>query len=422
MKCDYCGAPIPDGQLFCDVCGYEVQIVPDYSPLEDVLTKQVKGSIESATKQMNLSDTVVIDRTSSIPRETGYQGRIYQTGETPVPRRKETTKRTGAIPRETKQEQEERRRRERAKKKQLAKKRRQRRFIILAGILLVCGILGFLIYQNSYEGQVRKGNRALAAKEYTAAERYFAKAMSKDEKKAGAYTGLSQVYIDQDDLDAAEEVFLTAIDQQPSNAAIYRAAVDFYISTEQMTKISELLDDCDEDTVLSALDDYISEPPLFSLDEGTYDEVQQLSLDSDGVTIYYTTDGSEPTISSTKYTEPILLNEGETVVKAISVNKKDVPSLSDTKTYVVEIPIADAPAVTPSTGQYDTPTQISIHVPAGYEAYYTLDGSDPTAASARYTGPIDMPEGQTIFCAVLIMSGQDRATQITKRNYILSYE
>lgn len=45
MRCTHCGANIPDDQLICPVCGAEVQIVPDYNPLEDVLAREVKGSV-----------------------------------------------------------------------------------------------------------------------------------------------------------------------------------------------------------------------------------------------------------------------------------------------------------------------------------------------------------------------------------------
>ena len=53
-------------------------------------------------------------------------------------------------------------------------------------------------------------------------------------------------------------------------------------------------------------------------------------------------------------------------------------------------------------GQYEEHTTITIFVPDGYTAYYTTDKSDPTANSTLYTGPIDMPEGTTIFKAVLV--------------------
>ena len=52
MRCTHCGANIPDDQLICPVCGAEVQIVPDYIPLEDVLAREVKGSVAGATRQI----------------------------------------------------------------------------------------------------------------------------------------------------------------------------------------------------------------------------------------------------------------------------------------------------------------------------------------------------------------------------------
>ena len=45
MKCGYCGHDIPEGKLYCDKCGNEVCIVPDYNPLEDMLTQQIRGQI-----------------------------------------------------------------------------------------------------------------------------------------------------------------------------------------------------------------------------------------------------------------------------------------------------------------------------------------------------------------------------------------
>lgn len=37
---------IPDDQMICPVCGAEVQIVPDYNPLDDVLAREVRGRLK----------------------------------------------------------------------------------------------------------------------------------------------------------------------------------------------------------------------------------------------------------------------------------------------------------------------------------------------------------------------------------------
>ena len=141
-------------------------------------------------------------------------------------------------------------------------------------------------------------------------------------------------------------------------------------------------------------------------------------------TIYYTTDGTDPTASSEEYREPILLqNEGEVVIKAIAINDKEIPSIVSSAKYTIEFPIASAPAVNPATGQYTEPTQITITVPDGYTAYYTMDGTTPTSDSERYTGPVDMPENsQIIFNAVLINNNNGKATDVTTRNYITRAE
>ena len=57
--------------------------------------------------------------------------------------------------------------------------------------------------------------------------------------------------------------------------------------------------------------------PTFSVDGGTYTKAQsvELSCETDGATIYYTLDGSEPTESSTEYTSAIAV-ETTTTIKA----------------------------------------------------------------------------------------------------------
>ena len=207
--------------------------------------------------------------------------------------------------------------------------------MILFLVLLIFGAaFGYFLYQNSYVGKVAKGYDALQMKEYQTAEKYFKHAIGKNAQRAEAYSGLAETYMEQDEGDEAESVFLSAIASYPSNEELYRAAISFYEETKQLDKISEILEDCDDESVLSSLKAYVSTEPVFSLDDGKYSEVQEVTLSASGETIYYTTDGTNPTSSSTKYTEPILLNEeGKTQIKAIAYNKKKIPSLVVSKTY-----------------------------------------------------------------------------------------
>ena len=417
MKCRYCGHEIPDGVLYCENCGKEVRIVPDYNPLDDILAQEIVGSINGEPTGLDLSDTERLRRTASQRRTTGRTGPA-----------RGTTGRTGAVRRATgrtmrgtgtmTEDREARRRQAQRRKAQLRKKRR---ILLAVMFLILAALIGgiVLIYKNSYNGIVSAGNKALERQEYSEASSAFQRAIGKNKERPEAYTGLSRVYLAQNDQDAAESVFLDAIEEQAGNSDLYGACIDFYIDTKQQMEIPGLLDEA-TDQVREALSEYIIDVPEFSLDaKETYEEVQQLTLTAGkGLTIYYTVDGSDPDTGSTKYTEPIQLDEGETTVTAIAVNKNGIPSMPEAKEYVIELPIEDAPAVSPSTGQYEAATSIEVKVPDGYEAYYTTDGSDPTTASAKYTGPVNMPEGETLFKAVLV-SGDGRLSGITTRNYVL---
>lgn len=413
MKCRYCGHEIPEGMLYCEKCGEEVRIVPDYNPLDDMLTQQIRGAINGDDSYDDYLDYQAISNTDPRRNSAGRSaGR--NTGRASG---RNTGRNTGRTSRNLSEREKKRRQAER--KKALRRKRRRCILLIMLLLILVAVGIGIALYHMSYKGIVNKGNKALESKEYNAAIEYFEKASDKDNTKAEAYVGLSKVYIAQKDLSKAESVFLDVIKEQPKNSDVYQACVQFYMDMDQKEEIPLLLEEAD-DSVRKVLGGYIIEGPEFSLDDTkVFDDVQELSLNAkEGYTIYYTDDATEPSVSSTKYTEPIQIGEDETTIKAIAVNKKGVPSLPVEKTYTVELPIEDAPAVSPSTGQYDSAMQIEIKVPDGYTAYYTMDGNDPTTASKKYSGPIDMPSGETIFKAILV-NGKGRASGVTTRSYVL---
>jgi len=134
------------------------------------------------------------------------------------------------------------------------------------------------------------------------------------------------------------------------------------------------------------------EPGLVS-----YGTTLTLSSDISGAVIYYTTDGNTPTVTSKKYTEPITLISDITI-KAFTA----APGYIDSDIYTMAFrirglsktlePVAniDSSAVT-----YGTTVTLSS-LTAGAKIYYTLDGSNPNAYSAVYTGPITITQAVTI--------------------------
>ncbi len=417
MKCRYCKANIPEGEMYCSRCGKEVYIVPEYNPWDDMLTEEVKVGIDddrrtgvkkaSATRTGN-SERVRQGTRANVNRNTGTR-RSSDRQETG---RSHTGRTTGRM------DSERERRIRQAKKQAKIRKKRIKVLVILLLILVAMITAIVLTTQNSYAGIVKKGNKALQKQNYDVAATCFQNAIKKDAKKADAYIGLSKVYIAQDKKEEAEAVFTDVLKDQPQNIDLYEACFDFYLENNQNMKIPAMLDEL-SDSTLDKLSDYVVDGPEFSLDDSeTFDDVQELTLSSDH-TVYYTTDGSDPTFNSSKYSsEGIQIEEGETVVKAIAVNKKGIPSTIVKKTYTVEFPVEDAPAVSPSTGQYDKDTKITVKVPDGYTAYYTTNGETPTSASKKYSEPIDMPEGETLFKVVLV-NAKGRMSGVTTRNYLL---
>ena len=140
--------------------------------------------------------------------------------------------------------------------------------------------------------------------------------------------------------------------------------------------------------------------PDASVESGTYDTPQavELETETENATIYYTTDGSTPTTRSTEYGggwffSGVEVNRNMTL-KAIAV--KDGVA-SEVSTYKYTIRVAK-PEVSPSAGRYkDLPeVELSCSTPGSTTIYYTLDGSEPTTASKKYTGAIVLDEPTTI--------------------------
>ena len=414
MRCRYCGQRIPEGELYCRHCGKEVRIVPDYNPLDDMLTAQIKGAIDS--------DGYEDERYYSRPsRNRDAAGRSTTDSRRGNERRSTGVARNNTRNRSRQMNEDERRRRnrERARQKALRKKKKKRALLLALSLLLIIGIVGIFAYMTSYIGAVNKGNKALERNDYTEAEDCFRNAMAKDDTRPEAYTGLSKVYQAQDNTEKAERLFSDALKKQEDNIELYRACIKFYIRSDQNEKIPELLDNATS-TITDELPEYVVKTPKFSLDDGEdYDDVQQLKLTAESGNKIYYTKNKKPTTGSHKYNSPIQIEEGDTTIYAIAVNKAGIPSLPVKKSYTVELPIEDAPAVSPSTGQYSTAQEIEIKVPDGYTAYYTTDKSEPTTSSTKYTGPVEMPEGETIFKAVLV-NAKGRVSGITTRNYVLN--
>jgi hypothetical protein len=113
-----------------------------------------------------------------------------------------------------------------------------------------------------------------------------------------------------------------------------------------------------------------------------------------GDTIYYTTDGSDPTAASTMYTGVISILD-TTTLKFFAVNGTSIQSPIVTEVYTERDTLA-IPVANPPTTTFLTDTTVTLSHPDVPTAVirYTLDGTDPDETSTVYSGPLTFRELQ----------------------------
>jgi hypothetical protein len=137
--------------------------------------------------------------------------------------------------------------------------------------------------------------------------------------------------------------------------------------------------------------------PAFSVAAGTYASAQTVSITAAtaGSNIYFTTNGSTPTASSTRYTGAITVGASETL-QAIAVASNYNNSAVVKAAYTIMTPAA-APVFSVASGAYASAQTVSIAAAtAGSSIYYTTDSSVPTASSILYTGPVSVSASETL--------------------------
>ncbi len=152
--------------------------------------------------------------------------------------------------------------------------------------------------------------------------------------------------------------------------------------------------------------------PVMTPPGGSYGATQSVSLGTPtaGASIYYTTDGSTPTASSTLYTgTPILVDQAKTI-RAIAMLANWADSEVSSATYTLA---PSTPVFTPAAGTYFSPQAVTISTAtSGATIRYTQDGSEPTEASALYTAPVPVGQTTTLRAKAFLPNWTDSPTGI----------
>ena len=149
------------------------------------------------------------------------------------------------------------------------------------------------------------------------------------------------------------------------------------------------------------------ETPVFSVASGAVTSGTSVSITcaTEGAKIYYTTDGTEPTASSTEYADAISVTEAVTL-KAIAVKSGMNDSAVASASYTIKGTVA-TPAFSLASGEVDSGTTVTITCSTeGAKIYYTTDGTEPTASSTEYADAISVTTAVTLK-AIAVKSGMN---------------
>jgi hypothetical protein len=156
----------------------------------------------------------------------------------------------------------------------------------------------------------------------------------------------------------------------------------------------------------------VTAAPMFSPQAGSYSAPPSVTLSDGtaGAVIYYTTNGTAPTISSSAYSGPITVGMGTTTIKAMAIASGSSSAVV-TATYVVAQPVTAIPTFSPAAGTYATAQSVTLSDnSAGAVMYYTTNGTTPTTSSTVYSGPITVAASETIEAIAVAPNAQASAT------------
>lgn len=369
-----------DDQLYCEHCGEEIRIVPEFEP-------EIENSIRAT-----LSDVA-----------TEITSRTKETQDSFEKRRKpsKNKKRTG--------------------KESAAKKRKK---TVVGGCLLISGLVAFAgalltMQYFSPDVQYRRAQKAMGRAQYETAVGYLERAQQLSPTNVTVLNGLSECYYEMGMLDESAGICLETIFLEGSNEEAYGRLVSIYEQQGNYDSIHALMTECRDDDIRNRYLNYMANPPDADVKGGTYQEAVSVRLIGNPTgTIYYTLDGSEPDEESPVYISPIPMDIGPYTLKAFFVNQYGVKSDVIQEDYYIDVVLPEAPAVLPKTGVYARPHLLELEVQDGYHVYYTTDGSDPDRNATRYDGNLWMPVGHSVLRFVTI-SPSGICSEITERQYTL---
>lgn len=437
MICQKCGNECDDNQMFCTKCGTKLntfvngfsndkKIAESSKPFEDIIggisleeedDEDMNRYLKRDLKANENDETEQIDKDFLKENSHGSQA-DYKRKQKPVYKSnaKNANHKKG-----------------RGQKKGMNKKKVF--LIVLITILAIAiAVLATIeikkaVMTKKFDQYYAQGNQYYSAENYKDAKTQYINASNNaftKEQKIKAYEMVYKIDAIIGGYDDEEINYLEAlIDLDDSNIEYYKALIILYQNNEQESKIEPLIASAPS-SLREELESFDGTIPVASKEEGTYDKPIEVELTAtDGVTIYFTTDGSSVSDSTTKkeYSSPISLEEeGTYTIRALSVDKNGKSSKEMSVKYVLDFGKVNPPSVNLDSGKYTDQKKIEVTADTGCTVYYTTDGTTPTAKSKKYKKPITVPKGDSLYYFIAIDADGVESNVVTRAyNYAPEY-
>lgn len=308
-------------------------------------------------------------------------------------------------------------------------KEQKRNKMIIAGVIafvavVVIGIIVAAVViqkknKSSYEYNLEHGMKAYESTDYTAAKDYLNRAYetSEGKKDVDLMYALYDCYNRSNDTVMAEKVLQDMISFDKYNEKALKALAQLYRDNKNGAALNELFKKYRDTNGEKYLQAYEVSKPTTSEKEGTFSEKVKIKLiAASECDIYYTTDGSEPSITSSKFSDDIVIEQGTVTIKAVAVDSIGVMSSVAEYTFKIDYTQPEGPVFDITDNEIDTDTVIHItNIGDNDKVYYTIDGTTPTTESTMYVEGIQLQEGTYVVAAVIYNNGG--ASKIVRQSY-----
>ncbi len=224
---------------------------------------------------------------------------------------------------------------------------------------------------------------------------------------AGEYVGTQYVTIS--DSNSSATIYYTTDGTTPTTSSNVYNDGAVTVQSDETLKAIAVVSGYPNSSVATAVYTIQASPPTFSLAAGSYVGTQSVSLydeSGSGSKIYYTTNGSTPTTSSSRYSSAISVTASETI-KAIATQTNEANSTVSSSAYTITSE-PTTPTFSPVAGAYSGTQFVTINSSLNATIYYTgtsgTTGTTPTTSSIVYTGAISVGSTETIE-AISVLTG-----------------